>query len=81
MYEAGSYLKAVDILNMARQNIKANITTLSGQLGVELFKSHTKGVTPTDEATRLYNKVNTLFSDLALAEEDLKESAKCSWIT
>ena len=81
VYEAGSYLRAEAILGMARNNIRANIATLNDQLGVELFKSHSRGITPTAAATNLYPIVKEAMSLIVKGENSLKTLDKNSKVT
>ena len=71
VYEVGSYTKAEHVLHLARNNVKANIETLSKQLGVKLFIPHTKGMTPTQEAVELYNNIEPLISAIGFAEKNV----------
>ena len=72
VYEAGSYLRAESIIGIARNNIKSNITSLSDQLGVELFKSHSKGVTPTSAANEIYPIIKRAIALITESENSLK---------
>ena len=76
--EIKSYSKVAEELGYsAHQSISDKMVTLAKQLGVKtLFVRHSRGVVPTAEALKLYNKVRALFGELSLAEDDARDFDK-----
>jgi len=71
VYETQNLHRASDILGVSVAAISKNIRELSNQLGTILFNSHQRGVTPTGEATTLYNQVKTAMSQILNAENNM----------
>ena len=73
VFETGSYAKSADVLSVSRPAVSQSMKELGRQLGVKLFLSHPTGVTPTHEATILYNRIVSIVTKLQYAERDLSE--------
>jgi len=67
-----SFTKAAQILNGSQPNITRTINNLESQLGVKLFIRSKKGVVPTEEGKRLYNRISIAFEQICLAEKELE---------
>lgn len=72
VYETGSINKAADMLNIKRETIGKAIKALEKQLGVTLFTSSTKGMTPTAQGKDLYEKVEPLTAAVVTMEKEIK---------
>jgi len=70
----GSFTKAAQILNGSQPNITRTINNLEAQLGIKLFVRSKKGIAPTEEGKRLYNRISLAFEQISLAEKELEES-------
>ena len=65
--------RAADVLGISRVAVSQNIKTLGGQLGVILFNTHRTGVSPTDDAKKLYPSIKQAL-DLIIDSENLLDS-------
>jgi len=73
VYETGSFAQAGERLFIVPPTICYQIKELEKQLNTKLFIPHPRGVTPTDEATELYNTVKPAFVSIMQSEVDVQE--------
>jgi len=73
VYEIGNLTKAATELGMAQPSLTYSIKELEKQLGLVLFKTHARGVEPTQDADKLYKAVTVAFGTIADAEDSVKD--------
>jgi len=71
VYETKNMHKSADILGISRSAVQQNIKELNKQLNTKLFNSHSKGITPTQNAVLIYPKIKSAIENVALAEQDI----------
>ncbi|WCL54668.1 LysR family transcriptional regulator [Gimibacter soli] len=72
--EAGNLTEAAKALHITKSVASRRIQALEEELGVRLLKRSTRGVTPTEEGTAVYERGVRIMSDL----DDLKTEAGCA---
>jgi len=73
VYESGNLRKSSDVLRITRAAVSRNIKTLSNQLGLPLFVSHSKGVVPTSIAIEIYPVIKDVTELLTGVESRVAE--------
>ncbi|MCL2756058.1 MAG: LysR family transcriptional regulator [Firmicutes bacterium] len=75
LYEVKKYSLCAEKLHYSsHSSVVNNIKALAEQVGVDkLFIGHYRGVTPTEKAIHLYNRVKPLFDEIDNAEKEIKE--------
>ena len=73
LYETKNMTRAAKLLNLSSHaNISKGIRQLEYELDFKLFTTDTKGVTPTNEADKLYEIVKPLFDELNYVEKSIR---------
>ncbi|MCL2846751.1 MAG: asparaginase domain-containing protein [Firmicutes bacterium] len=73
LYQTGTMSDAAEMLKYdSHTSVSKNIKALETELGVKLFTPHSRGVAPTMEATRLYERIHPLFNEISFIEGSIE---------
>ncbi len=73
--ESGSFTKAAITLGISQSAISRQVSRLEEMLDTPLFYRHARGLTLTEQGETLYKTTREVFSELTLAEREIKSSA------
>jgi len=74
LYKTLNMRKAADLLDLSSHAlISKNIKQMEFELGVKLFETGQHGVSPTAEADKLYMTAKSLFAELEMIENNIKQ--------
>ena len=73
--ECGSFTKAAITLDISQSAISRQISRLEEMLSTPLFYRHARGLTLTEQGETLFKTTREVFSELTLAEREIKTSA------
>ena len=71
--ELNSFSAAASYLKINKSNVSRRITALEESMGIRLIERGTKGIMLTNGGKRLVTKYQSLFQQLAIAEQDIYE--------
>jgi DNA-binding transcriptional LysR family regulator len=71
VYETRNLHRAADLFAVSHSAVSQNIKELSAQLGAALFTANQKGVTPTAEGQKLYEKIQAAANLIDAAEYEI----------
>lgn len=72
VFDTRSLHKAAAVMRITRSGVGQNVKQLAEQLGVVLFRTHRKGVEPTEEAHKIYPKIKMALETIRECEESIK---------
>ena len=67
-YQTKNLHRAAKVLGITREAVRKNIKELGNQLGIILFKSHSKGIEPTLEAESIYPSIKNAIDTISETE-------------
>jgi LysR family transcriptional regulator of abg operon len=70
VFERRNLSKAAEAIPLSQPALTRSMKTLEDQLGVELFKRHARGATPTAAGERLYHHAKSILAECARAQRD-----------
>jgi len=73
--DQGSFRAAADRLGLSPSAVSKRVSALEERLGIQLLQRTTRSLTITQAGELLYDQVRTIPTDIAEAEEQLRESA------
>lgn len=76
LVESGNLHKAARYLSVSQPAVSAMLKELEGQVGLTLFQRSTQGVVPTDAATLLVGRAETILNEFAAFVQDVKQLNK-----
>lgn len=74
--EAGSFVRAAELLNMTPSGVSHGIARLEARVGARLFHRTTRALHLTDEGRRLYEKVTPLLGEIEEAADEAAGSTE-----
>lgn len=74
--EAGSFVRAAELLNMTASGVSHGIARLEGRVGARLFHRTTRALHLTDEGRRLYERVTPLLGEIEEAADEASGSTE-----
>jgi DNA-binding transcriptional LysR family regulator len=68
--EAGSFVRAAELLNMTASGVSHGVARLEARVGARLFNRTTRALHLTDEGRRLYERVSPLLGEIEAAADE-----------
>jgi LysR family nitrogen assimilation transcriptional regulator len=62
--ETGNFSRAAEVLRIAQPSLSQQIKSLEGELGVQLFVRHARGVTATEQGQQLYDHARRILQEI-----------------
>ncbi|AKK19851.1 LysR family transcriptional regulator [Candidatus Liberibacter africanus] len=73
---SSSFTQAAEQLNLSQSSISRHISRLEAEVGVKLFYRHARGLTLTEQGTKLHQVTSEVYCKLENAQIELQESSE-----